>query len=47
MANGEVGQCLQGGQGQVYGPQVPLLGYIYLIVKQCITDYHFVGTSFL
>ena len=27
MANGEVGQHLQGGQGQVGGPQVPLLGH--------------------
>ena len=26
MANDEVGQRLQGGQGQVSGPQVPLLG---------------------
>ena len=27
MANDEVGQHLQGGQGQVGGPQVPLLGH--------------------
>ena len=27
IANNEVGQHLQGGQGQVGGPQVPLLGY--------------------
>ena len=27
MANEEVGQPLQGGQGQVGGPQVPLLGH--------------------
>ena len=27
MANDEVGQCLQGGQGQVGGPQVPLLSH--------------------
>ena len=26
MANYKVSQCLQGGQGQVSGPQVPLLG---------------------
>ena len=28
MANDEVGQHLQGGQGQVSGPQVPLLGHV-------------------
>ena len=27
IANDEVGQHLQGGQGQVGGPQVPLLGH--------------------
>ena len=27
MTNDEVGQRLQGGQGQVGGPQVPLLGH--------------------
>ena len=27
MANDEVGQHLQGGKGQVGGPQVPLLGH--------------------
>ena len=27
MAHDEVGQHLQGGQGQVSGPQVPLLGH--------------------
>ena len=27
MANDEVNKCLQGGQGQVGGPQVPLLGH--------------------
>ena len=27
MANDEIGQRLQGGQGQVSGPQVPLLGH--------------------
>ena len=27
MANDEVGQHLQGGQGQVGGPQVPLLAH--------------------
>ena len=27
MAHDEVSQCPQGGQGQVGGPQVPLLGH--------------------
>ena len=48
MANDGVGQYLQGGQGRIGGPQVPLLGHKNEVESPALVcrDYRTTGASF-